>query len=122
MTKHLDIDGFIRTTGSIRVLATVAKIFLIHSDLWSVAIKKYSNPFDAQKLFFLVHKMKGSCYTVFAMDVAAELAQVEACFPEISVNDWPAVAERLLGLVSELNLELEEVVVATNPKFPQVFI
>lgn len=111
MSDHVDIALFIQTNGSLRLLALVAEAFLRQSAPWLVALDKSSNPFDATKLSQLVHKMKGSCYSVAAFGVAETFKLAEASLPQMTQVLWIPKSEELRKLITEVQRELRTVII-----------
>lgn len=114
MSDHVDTALFIKTIGSLRVLVLVAKAFLGQLAPWLVALNQSSDPFDAKKLSYLLHKMKGSCYSVAAFGVAEAFESAEASLPQITQAIWMLKLAVLKKLIVEVELELRTVIIVSE--------
>lgn len=111
MSRHVDLVFFVKTVGSLRVFAEVAKAFLRQSVPWCEALDKNSNPFNLDKVSHLVHRMKGSCHAVAAVRVAETFRQAEAALPTMTQAIWLPKTEELKKLVIEVGMELRAAIV-----------
>jgi hypothetical protein len=114
VSDHVDIELFVRTNGSFRVLAAVGEAFMLQSGPWRVALRKNTKSFNREQLVYLVHKMKGSCFTVCAMGAAEEFRCAEIDFPQMTKVDWEPLAHKLTRLVAEVELELQAVILCSK--------
>jgi hypothetical protein len=110
MHRHIDLPLFNRITGEIDILAAVGKPFLTQLVPWRLAMLQHTEVFNVNQLSDLVHKMKGSCYVVAAMDLAAELEQAEEALARMTQVEWYPVYKRLLALTQELEVELKTII------------
>jgi hypothetical protein len=110
MSQQIDLPLFNRITGEIDILVAVGKPFLTQLVTWRLAMQQHTETFNASQLGDLVHKMKGSCYVLAAMNVAAELEQAENGVTQMTQADWLPVYQRLLALTQELEMELKVII------------
>ncbi|WP_210546555.1 hypothetical protein [Rhodoferax sp. PAMC 29310] len=110
MSSQIDLPLFNRTTGEIDILAAVSIPFLTQLVPWRQAMHQHTETFNVSQLTNLVHKMKGSCYVVAAMNVAAEFEQAENGLTQMTQADWHPVYQRLLALTQELEVELISII------------
>jgi HPt (histidine-containing phosphotransfer) domain-containing protein len=115
MTRQIDIDLFAQTTGGLDILAAVAKPFLLQLAPWRKAIDKHTRRFDTTELTSLVHKMKGSCFVVAAVGAATALHQAEMDLRGMDAVSWQQTYTRLMGLMKDIEAELQEVILAQAP-------
>ncbi len=110
LSSQIDLPLFYRTTGEIDILAAVSLPFLTQLVPWRKAMHKHTKTFNASQLTNLMHKMKGSCYVVAAMNVAFEFELAENALAQMTQTDWQPVSQRLLALTQELEVELKAII------------
>lgn len=104
-TPCIDVAHFVRSSGSPALLSLVCRAFLSQLPAWQAAFDEAGRLGDHQALGELLHKMKGCCYAVSALDAARDFEHAEHALGTRTPGQWPSMAADLSALVARMGKE-----------------